>query len=146
MHWDVMLCHSSMLRPCRDKNLLWRWWLQEFTWNICEYLHSTAYLTPCNKGKKVVCSHYRPGVAQRVGRGIALHFHDRGTRTGWVVSSTLRPHFTRPGKTRYRRLGGTQGQSGWVENLVPTGIQSRTIQPVRCQSLYQLSYPDHNTM
>ena len=23
---------------------------------------------------------YRPGVAQRVGRGIALLFHDRGTR------------------------------------------------------------------
>jgi len=25
-------------------------------------------------------SRYRPGVAQRVGRGIALLFHDRGTR------------------------------------------------------------------
>jgi len=33
-------------------------------------------------------------VAQRVGRGIALLFHDRGTRRGWVVSSTPRPHFT----------------------------------------------------
>jgi len=45
-------------------------------------------------------------VAQRVGRGIALLFHDRGTRRGWVVSSTPRPHFT-PGKDRYpfyRRL------------------------------------------
>jgi len=31
------------------------------------------------KGKS---SRYRPGVAQRVGRGIALHFHDRGTRRG----------------------------------------------------------------
>jgi len=40
---------------------------------------------------------YRPGVAQRVGRGIALLFHDRSTRRGWVVSSTPRPHFT-PGK------------------------------------------------
>jgi len=29
---------------------------------------------------KVKCSRYRPGVAQRVGRGIALIFHDRGTR------------------------------------------------------------------
>jgi len=27
-------------------------------------------------------SRYRPGVAQRVGRGIALLFHDRGTRRG----------------------------------------------------------------
>jgi len=32
--------------------------------------------------KKVKCSHYRPGVAQRVGRGIALLFHDHGTRRG----------------------------------------------------------------
>jgi len=43
---------------------------------------------------KVKWSRYRPGVAQRVGRGIALLFHDRGTRRGWVVSSTPRPHFT----------------------------------------------------
>ena len=48
-----------------------------------------------------------------------------------------------PGKTRYpfyRRLGGPQGRSGRAENLVPTGIRSRTVQPV-AQSLYQLSYP-----
>jgi len=31
---------------------------------------------------KVKCSRYRPEVAQRVGRGIALLFHDRGTRRG----------------------------------------------------------------
>jgi hypothetical protein len=38
-----------------------------------------------------------------------------------------------PGKTRYpfyRRLGGPQGRSGRAENLVPTGIRSRTAQPV----------------
>ena len=48
-----------------------------------------------------------------------------------------------PGKTRYpfyRRLGGPQGRSERVENLVRTGIRSRTVQPV-AQSLYQLSYP-----
>ena len=33
-------------------------------------------------GKKVKWSRYRSGVAQRVGRGIALLFHDRGTRSG----------------------------------------------------------------
>jgi len=32
--------------------------------------------------KKVKCFCYRPRVAQRVGRGIALLFHDRGTRRG----------------------------------------------------------------
>jgi len=38
-----------------------------------------------------------------------------------------------PGKTRYpfyRRLDGPQGRSGRTENLVPTGIRSRTFQPV----------------
>ena len=48
--------------------------------------------------------------------------------------SAARPGLTlRPGKTRYpfyRRLGGLQGRSGRAENLVPTGIRSRTVQPV----------------
>ena len=38
-----------------------------------------------------------------------------------------------PGKSQYpfyRRLGGPQGRSGRAENLVPTGIRSRTVQPV----------------
>jgi len=60
--------------------------------------------------------------------------------------SAARPGRTLPpGKTRYpfyRRLGGPQGRSGRAENLVPTGIRSRTIQPV-AQSLYRLSYPAH---
>ena len=88
--------------------------------------------------KEAKWSRYRPGVAQRVGRSIALLFHDRGTRRGWVVSSTPRPHFTPgrtlpPGKTRYpfyRRLGESQGRSGRAENLVLIGIRSRTVQPV----------------
>ena len=49
------------------------------------------------------------------------------------------------GKTRYpfyRRLGGPQGRSERAENLIPTGIRSRTIQPV-AQSLYRLSYRTH---
>ena len=77
-------------------------------------------------------SRYRPGVAQRVGRSIALLFHDRGTRRGWVVSSTPRPHFT-PGKDPVpivQEAGWPQGRFGRAENLVPTGIRSRTIQPV----------------
>jgi len=76
-------------------------------------------------------SRYRPGVAQRVG-SIALLFYDRGTRrVEWLAA---RPGRTLPqGKTRYpfyRRLGGPQGRSGRAENLVPTGIRSRTFQPV----------------
>jgi len=97
--------------------------------------------------KKIKWSLYRPGVAQRVGRGIALLFHDRDTRRGWVVSSTPRPHFT-SGKDRYpfyRRLGGPQGRSGRAGNLVPTGIYFFSIpdRPARRQSLYWLSYPAH---
>ena len=38
-----------------------------------------------------------------------------------------------PGKIRYpfyRGLGGPQDRSGWAENLVLTGIRSRTVQSV----------------
>ena len=48
--------------------------------------------------------------------------------------SAARPDRTLlPEKTRYpfyRRLGGPQGRPGRVENLFPTGIRSRTVQPV----------------
>jgi len=61
--------------------------------------------------------------------------------------SAARPGRTLPpGTTRYpfyRRLGGPQGWSGRAENLVSTGIRSRTVQTV-AQSLYRLSYPTHD--
>ena len=79
---------------------------------------------------KVNWSRYRPDVAQRVGRAIAVLFHDRGTRRGWVVSSTPRRTLP-PEKTLYpfyKRMGWSQGRSGRSENLVPTGIRSRTVQ------------------
>ena len=48
--------------------------------------------------------------------------------------SAARPGRTLPpGKPRYqfyRRLGMPQGQSGRAENLVHTGIRSRTVQPI----------------
>ena len=49
--------------------------------------------------------------------------------------AAARPSHTLPsGKTRYlfyRRLGRPpQGQSGWAENLAPTGIRSWTVQPI----------------
>ena len=68
-----------------------------------------------------------------VSRGIALLFlGPQRTRWGWGVIPTPRASLP-PGKTRYpfyRRLGGPQGWSGWVENLVPTGIRSRIVQPM----------------
>jgi len=48
--------------------------------------------------------------------------------------SAARPGRTLPpGKTRYpfyRRLGGPQGRYRGAESLAPTGIRSRTVQPV----------------
>ena len=48
--------------------------------------------------------------------------------------SAARPrHTLPPGKTRYpfyRRLGRPHGRSGQAENLILTGIRSRTVQPV----------------
>ena len=82
----------------------------------------------------VKCSHYRSGVAKRVGRCIALLFHDSDTRRGWVVSSTHRPHFT-PGKEPVPILQET----GWAPGPVWTDGKSRphrdSIQdrPVRSQ-------------
>ena len=93
---------------------------------------------------KVKCSRYRSGVAQRVRRGIALLFHDRGTRTGWVVSSTLRPHFT-PGKDPVPIVQ----EAGWAPGSVLTGWKSRPHRdsipdrPARSELLYRLSYPAH---
>jgi len=81
---------------------------------------------------KVKRSRYRPGVAQSVGRGIALLFHDRGTRRG-ERSAARSGRTLPPEKTKYpfyRRLGERQGRSGRAEYLAPTGIRSRTVQPV----------------
>jgi hypothetical protein len=81
-----------------------------------------------------------PVVAQRVGRGIALLFQDRGTRRRLVVSSTPRPLFT-PWKDPVPILQ----EAGWAPGPVwtggksrPTGIRSPD-RPARSQSLYRLS-------
>jgi len=55
-----------------------------------------------------------------MGRGIALLFHDRGTRRWWVVSRTPRPHFT-PGKDPAPILQ----EAGWAPGPVWTGGKSR---------------------
>ena len=81
---------------------------------------------------------------KRVGTGIALLFHDRGTRKGRAVSSTPRPHFT-PGKDTVP----TVQEAGWAPGPVWTGGKSRPhrdsipYRPARSQSLYRLSYPAH---
>ena len=86
-------------------------------------------------------------MAQRVGRGIALIFHGRGTRMGWVVRSTPRPHFSlRKGPVPILQ------ETGWAPGPVWTGGKSRPHRdsipdrPARNQSLYRLSYPAHKFM
>ena len=95
------------------------------------------------KGKGHPCT---GRTAHRGSRGIALPFHDHGTRRG--EGSTARPDSTLPpGKTRYplyRRLGGPQVRSGQVRKIsLPTGIRSPD-RPARSQSLYRLRYPAHS--
>ena len=83
-----------------------------------------------------------PVWSQRVGRGIALLFHDRGTRRGWVVSSTPQPHFM-PGKDSVPILQ----EAGWAPGPVWMGTKSHRHRvsipdrPAHSQSLYRLSYP-----
>ena len=55
---------------------------------------------------------------------------NHGTKRGWVVSNTPRPHFIPKKDPVPRRLCGPKSRSGRAENLVPTGIRSRTVQPV----------------
>ena len=69
---------------------------------------------------KVKCSRYSSGVAQRVGRGIAILFHDRETRREWVFSSTFRLHF-KPRKDSVPILQ----EAGWAPGPVWKGGKSR---------------------
>ena len=115
-----------------------RWYRALVLSDMSVYHFRTLFYRAC------VWSRYRPGVAQRVGRGIALLFHDCGTRWGWVVSSTPRPHFA-PGKDPVPIVQ----EAGWSPGPVWTGEKSRPHgdsnldRPVRSQSLYRLSYPAH---
>jgi len=68
------------------------------------------------KKVKVKVSRYRPGVAQRVGRGIALLFHDRGTRSGQQHTPTVLYPRERP---------GTHFTGGWVGSRA--GLERRKI-------------------
>jgi hypothetical protein len=83
--------------------------------------------------------------AHRGSRGIALLFHDHGTRRGGGVSVMPRPLFT-PRKDPVPIVQ----EAGWApglvwtgaENLAPTRIQSPD-RPAHSQSLYWLHYPAH---
>jgi len=80
-------------------------------WDFQKVVTDTTYMyTIMNQVKvkvKVKCSRYKPSVAQRVGRGTALLFHDRGTRRGeWSAAC--------PGRTLPQERPGTHFTGGWV--------------------------------
>ena len=104
----IIICFSEYVRTIIQNDLCG---LKLFCSDDCNFMHTL---------KKVKWSRYRPDVAQSVGRGIALLFHDRGTRRGWVISSTPRPHFT-PGKDTVPILQ----EAGWAPGPVWTGGKSR---------------------
>ena len=70
-----------------------------------ECLNDLTYFTVL---KNVKWFRYRPGVAQRVGRVIALLFHDHGTRRG--MSGQQDP----PAALYRRERTGTHFTGGWV--------------------------------
>ena len=80
-------------------------------------------------------------MAQRVGRGIALLFHDRGTRRGWVVSSTPRPHFTSGiDPVPIVQEDGWDPGPAWNGGKCRPHRDSIPDRPVRSQSVYRLSF------
>ena len=128
---------------------IWRYW--HFSRRISSSDQQDDYGSWIGKDEEgsiayieVKWSRYRPGVAQRAGRGIALPFHDCSTRGGWVVSSTPRPHFT-PGKDPVPILQ----EAGWAPGPVWMGGKSRPHRdsildnPACSQSLYRLTYLAH---
>jgi len=130
-------CHLH-IHNCENLNLTLFNWLQ----NV-----NTINSTPPKE--KVKWSRYRPGVAQRVGRGITLLFHDRGTRRRVSGQQHARAALYPPGKTRrypfYRSLGGPPGPV-WTGGKSRPHRDSIPDSPARSQSLYRLSYRAHTTI
>jgi len=86
------------------------------------------------RGLKVRFALEQATKAQREVEVRLYSFFNLGTRWGWVVNATLRPHFTPRKEARYflyRRLGGPQGRSGPVKKMSsPPEFDHRTVQPV----------------
>ena len=117
---------------------------EQFHWNFptdARFVENTGHVLKNSKKKKVKCTLAQAlrlctgRTAHRGSRGIALLFHDHGTRRGWGVSVTPRPLFT-PGKDPAPIVQ----EAGWApgpvwtgaENLAPPppGFDPRTVQPV----------------
>jgi len=114
------------LSTCTPDGHLQVWWYQMLYNTIWPPDDEHIVLETCRGVLKF--SRYRPGVAQRVGSGIALLFHDRGTRRGWVVSSTPvsgQQHV--PAALYLLERHGTHFTGGWVGPRV--GLDGQKISP-----------------
>ena len=89
-------------------------------------------------------SSYGPGGAQMLGKGVALHFHDRGTGRWWVVSTTRRPHST-PAKDMVSIVKEAEWDPGpvWKGGKFLSHRESTPDRPTLGQLLHVLSYPTH---
>jgi len=123
---EIFALRSPQLRNIKEKQ---RTQFKPYI-SPAQYLYQKGLYAVKNKKKY---SRYRPSVTQRVGRGITLLFHDRGTRRGWVVSSTPRTHFT----------SGKDPGPVWTGGKSRSHRYSISDRPARSQPLYQLSYPAH---
>jgi hypothetical protein len=109
-----------------------------------EATHSVQVVS---KTKKVKCTFEQAlrlctgRTAHRGSRGIALLFHNHGTRRGWGVSVTPRPLFT-PGKYPVPTVGPRAGLERCGKSRL-TGIRSPD-RAARNQSLYRLRYLAHH--
>ena len=109
-------------------------WTQ-FRQTLLQFCLTTILIAPSkNIGKgKVKCTLVQAlrlctgPTAHRGSRGIALHFHDHGTRRRWGVSVTPRSLFTlRKDPVPIVQEAGWAPGPVWTgaENLAPTGIRS----------------------
>ena len=143
----------------KSKKCEWHWWLLNLMWPwrssisyaqshtyACTHMYNYKIMVKCTLVQALRLCTGR--TAHRGSRGIALPFHDHGTRKGWGVSVMPRPFFT-PGKDLIPFIQ----EAGWapglvwtgVENLAPTGIRLLD-RPARSQSLYRLHYLAHCTI
>jgi len=118
----------------------WRWWkLVHYKRNTVTTLVSIHDSVLLRIKVKVKCTLVQAlkfctgRTAQRGSKGIALLFHDHGTRKGWGVSVTPQPLFT-PGKDAVPIVQ----EAGWAPGPVWTGAENSplpgfdpwTVQPV----------------
>jgi hypothetical protein len=138
-HFSLVLCHSTV---CVGKIKINVW---------VSFTPLGKSLLKCSVKVKLKCTLVQAlrlctvRTAHRESRGIALPFHDHGTRRGWGVSVKPRPLFT-PGKYPVpivQKAGWAPGPV-WTnaENLAPTGIRYPD-RPAHSQSLYWLRYAAH---